>query len=81
MFPVLALYGVSAMLFGYVVSMFARSQLAAFAYAAGGQAIMFVLSIMTFVVSTRHSVNGRHSKGSYVAPANLHRQPQLANWF
>jgi hypothetical protein len=51
MFPVLALYGLAAMLFGYVISIFASSQLAAFAYTAGAQAIMFLLSIMTFVVS------------------------------
>jgi ATP-binding cassette, subfamily A (ABC1), member 3 len=53
MFPVLALYGFAATLFGYVVSIFARSQLAAFAYTAGAQGIMFLLSIMTFVVSTQ----------------------------
>jgi hypothetical protein len=51
LFPVLALYGLAAMLFGYVVSIFARSQLAAFAYTAGTQAIMFLLSLMTFIVS------------------------------
>lgn len=52
MFPVLALYGLSATLFGYLISIFARSQLAAFAYAAGAQCVMFLLSLMTFVVST-----------------------------
>jgi ATP-binding cassette subfamily A (ABC1) protein 3 len=51
MFPVLALYGLSATLFAYVISIFARSQLVAFACAAGIQAVMFLLSLMTFVVS------------------------------
>jgi ATP-binding cassette subfamily A (ABC1) protein 3 len=51
MFPVLALYGISATLFAYVISILVRSQLAAFAWAAGTQAIMFLLSLMTFVVS------------------------------
>jgi ATP-binding cassette subfamily A (ABC1) protein 3 len=52
MFPVLVLYGVSATLLAYIFSLVAKSQLAAFAYAAGIQAIMFLLSIMGFVVST-----------------------------
>jgi hypothetical protein len=51
MFPVLILYGLAATLFAYVISLAARSQLGAFAYAAGIQALMFLLSIMTFAVS------------------------------
>lgn len=58
LFPVLALYGLAATLFGYVISMFARSQLAAFAYTAGAQGIMFILSILAFVVSACHVENG-----------------------
>jgi ATP-binding cassette subfamily A (ABC1) protein 3 len=50
MFPVLALYGLSSTLMAYCFSLIARSQLAAFAWAAGVQCIMFILSIMAFVV-------------------------------
>lgn len=50
-FPVLVLYGLSATIFGYVISVLARSQLGAFAIAAGTQGIMFVLSVLTFTVS------------------------------
>ena len=51
MFPVLALYGLSAMLMSYCFSLLARSQLGAFAWAAGVQCVMFLLSVMAFVVS------------------------------
>jgi hypothetical protein len=51
MFPVFILYGLSATVFGYIISTFARSQLGAFAFAAGTQGVMFVLSVLTFSVS------------------------------
>lgn len=51
MFPVLLLYGLSATLFGYLVSVVAKSQLGAFAMAAGTQGVMFVISIVVFTVS------------------------------
>jgi ATP-binding cassette, subfamily A (ABC1), member 3 len=48
---VLLLYGLSATLFSYVVSMISRSQLAAFALAAGAQGIMVLLTLLAFTVS------------------------------
>lgn len=53
MFPVLSLYGLSATLMAYLVSLVAGSQLAAFAISAGGGAIMVLLSLLTFIVSFR----------------------------
>lgn len=50
LFPVLLLYGLSATGFGYVISVLASSQLAAFAFAAGIQGVMFILSILAFTV-------------------------------
>ena len=50
LFPVLFLHGLSAILLSYVVSMIARSQLAAFAFAAGGPAIMVLLTLVAFTV-------------------------------
>lgn len=54
MFPIFVLYGLAATLFGYVISTFAKSQLGAFAVAAGVQGIMFVVSVLTFSVSLNH---------------------------
>jgi len=39
----------------YCVSLGAKSQLAAFAWVAGGNAVGFLLCVMTFVVSPPHS--------------------------
>jgi ATP-binding cassette, subfamily A (ABC1), member 3 len=50
-FPVLVLYGLSAMLMSFVVSTLAKSQLAAFATVAGGLGAMFAVTIMSFSVS------------------------------
>ena len=51
LYPILVLYGLSATAFGYIISIFASSQLAAFAFAAGIQGVMFILSVLTFTVS------------------------------
>ncbi len=50
LFPILLLYGLSGTGFGYVISVFASSQLATFAFAAGIQGVMFILSILAFSV-------------------------------
>ena len=55
LFVVFFLYGISSTLLSYVISLAARSQLAAFAFAAGGQAVGFLLyfvaylSVLTYV--------------------------------
>ena len=51
LFPVLCLYGLAAVLMGYVISTMAGSQLAAFAFTAGTMAAMFALSVLAFAVS------------------------------
>jgi ATP-binding cassette, subfamily A (ABC1), member 3 len=54
LFVIFALYGLTAILMSYVISLFATSQLAAFAFAAGGQCSFFllyfiiVMSIITY---------------------------------
>ena len=56
LFIVLALYGLTSLLLSYVVSLFAKSQLAAFAVAAGSQAIMYLVYIIAFLsISTDSS--------------------------
>lgn len=47
LFVVFFLYGVASILVSYVISLFVKSQLAAFAFAAGGQAAMFLLYFVT----------------------------------
>jgi len=42
LFVVFFLYGMASTLLSYVISLFSRSQLAAFAFAAGGQAFEFL---------------------------------------
>lgn len=49
LFAVLMLYGLAAMQLVYVVSLVCRSQLAAFAFAAGGQASLFLIYIIVYL--------------------------------
>ena len=49
LFVVLFLYGIASTLLSYVVSLFSRSQLASFAFAAGGQAVMFLLYFIAYL--------------------------------
>lgn len=49
LFVVLFLYGIASTMLSYVISLFARSQLAAFAFAAGGQAVMFLLYFIAYL--------------------------------
>jgi ATP-binding cassette, subfamily A (ABC1), member 3 len=48
-FVVFFLYGLASTLLSYVISLFSRSQLAAFAFAAGGQAVMFLLYFIAYM--------------------------------
>ncbi|KAL9602545.1 MAG: hypothetical protein Q9179_002496 [Wetmoreana sp. 5 TL-2023] len=58
LFVVLFCYGLASTLLSYVVSLFARSQLAAFAIAAGYQATMFLLYFIAYLsVQTYAPVN------------------------
>lgn len=49
LFVVFFLYGIASTLLSYVVSLVARSQLAAFAFAAGGQSVMFLLYFIAYL--------------------------------
>ena len=55
MFPVLLLYGLTAILLSYAISLVASSQLAAFAFAAGSGAVMFLCSLLGFIVSPQQT--------------------------
>lgn len=49
LFVVFALYGLTSILLCYVVSLFTSSQLACFAFAAGGQAVFFLLYFIMYM--------------------------------
>ena len=49
LFVVLFLYGLASTLLCYVISLFSRSQLAAFAFAAAGQTIMFLIYYIAYM--------------------------------
>ncbi|KAI9718918.1 MAG: hypothetical protein M1812_003802 [Candelaria pacifica] len=55
LFVVFFLYGLSSTLLSYVISLFSRSQLAAFAFAAGGQAVMFLLYFVAYLSTLTYS--------------------------
>ncbi len=87
LFVVLLLYGLASTLLSYVISLFSRSQLAAFAFAAGGQAVMFLLyfiaymSILTYAPTAKIDsyVNIAHFTIALISPAaNLSRSLFIA---
>ena len=55
LFVVFFLYGIASTLLSYVISLFARSQLASFAFAAGGQAVMFLLYFIAYMSVVTYS--------------------------
>jgi ATP-binding cassette, subfamily A (ABC1), member 3 len=82
LFVVLMLFGLTSLLTSYVVSLFAKSQLAAFAFSAGGQAIMFVVCIVVYLsiltnassANVDSSVNlAHHLLAIVMPPASLGR--------
>lgn len=49
------LYGLTALLMAYVVSLFTTSQLASFAFAAGGQCVFFLMYFIAFMCTVTYS--------------------------
>jgi len=47
LFIVFFLYGLTSVVYSYVISLFAPSQLAAFAFSAGSQAVLFLIYFIT----------------------------------
>lgn len=87
LFVIFSLYGLVSILISFVVSLFVTSQLAAFAFAAGGQAIFYLLyfimymSILTYSPAGRidHDLTLSHFLFAVITPAgNLLRSMLLA---
>jgi ATP-binding cassette, subfamily A (ABC1), member 3 len=82
LFVVFFLYGLASTLLSYVISLLSRSQLAAFAFAAAGQAVMFLLYFIAYMSILTYSpidridtdVNIAHFTIALISPiANLTR--------
>ncbi|KAI9825711.1 MAG: hypothetical protein M1826_006895 [Phylliscum demangeonii] len=55
LFVVFVLYGLASTTLAYVISLFAKSQLAAFAFCAGGQCVMFLLYFISYTTTLTYS--------------------------
>lgn len=82
LFVVFFLYGLCSALLSYLISLYSRSQLAAFAFAAGGQCVMFLLyfiaymSVLTYAPTAKidYYVNVAHFTIAIITPVgNLTR--------
>lgn len=69
LFVVFVFYGLSATLTAYVLSLFTTSQLATFAFAAGGQCSMFLLYFIAYMCII-----------TYAPTANIDRDVNIANF-
>lgn len=57
LFVVFFLYGLASILLSYVISLFAKTQLSAYAYAAAGQAIMFLVYMIAYLCTLTYAVS------------------------
>ncbi|KAK5108088.1 hypothetical protein LTR62_008805 [Meristemomyces frigidus] len=64
---VFVLFGLTAMLMSYVVSLFTTSQLATFAFAAGGQCCFFLLYFIAFMCIITYSPAAETDRNIYIA--------------
>ncbi|KAG0651885.1 abc transporter A family member 3 ame [Hyphodiscus hymeniophilus] len=55
LFIIFALFGLASILLSYVVSLFARTQLSAFAFAAAGQAVMFLVYLIGYLCTLTYA--------------------------
>jgi len=56
LFVVFMLFGLASILLAYVVSLFARTQLSAYAFAAAGQAVMFLIYLIGYLCTLTYAV-------------------------
>lgn len=55
LFIIFVLYGLASILLAYVVSLFSRSQLSAYAFVAAGQAVMFLVYLIAYLSTFTYS--------------------------
>jgi hypothetical protein len=57
LFVVFMLFGMASILLAYVVSLFAKTQLSAYAFAAAGQAVMFLVYLIGYLCTLTYAVS------------------------
>jgi hypothetical protein len=55
LFIIFALFGLASILLSYIVSLFARTQLSAYAFAAAGQAVLFLIYLIGYLVTLTYA--------------------------
>ncbi|KAI9648179.1 hypothetical protein NHQ30_002811 [Ciborinia camelliae] len=55
LFIIFALFGLASILLSYVISLFASTQLSAFAFAAAGQAVMFLIYLVAYLCTLTYA--------------------------
>ncbi|KAH6663252.1 hypothetical protein B0J14DRAFT_279502 [Halenospora varia] len=55
LFIIFALFGLASILWAYVVSLFARTQLSAYAFAAAGQAVLFLIYLIGYLCTLTYA--------------------------
>ncbi|EPE24772.1 P-loop containing nucleoside triphosphate hydrolase [Glarea lozoyensis ATCC 20868] len=55
LFVIFTLFGMASILFAYVVSLFARTQLSAYAFAAAGQAVLFLCYLIAYLCTLTYA--------------------------
>lgn len=55
LFPIFLFFGLDSILLSYIVSLFARSQLSAFAFAAAGQAVLFLIYLIAYLCTVTYA--------------------------
>ncbi|KAH7195084.1 P-loop containing nucleoside triphosphate hydrolase protein [Fusarium oxysporum] len=69
MFPVMLLYGLTATLWGYIVSLFARSELSAFGITLCASLVMFAISVVSMMLANSHQ---NPSDGASIVDATVY---------
>jgi hypothetical protein len=65
LFLVFSLFGMASILLSYVVSLFARTQLSAYAFAAAGQAVLFLVYLIAYLCILTYAVSYPNSNLLY----------------
>lgn len=55
LFPIFVLFGLASVLLAYVISLFANTQLSAFAFSAAGQAVLFLVYLIGYLVTLTYA--------------------------
>lgn len=74
LFLIFVLFGITSILLSYVVSLFARTQLSAYAFAAAGQAVLFLVYLIGYLCTLTYAVSSKIKLTLKIADAFVARQ-------